>query len=91
MTLSSFGMPYHVGKEMHPLTLEILIGICSKLESFVINFITSIGMYYYNHSIVALDFHFRISSNILFLSDNNVLACRNLGQYILAFDGDQEV
>ncbi len=48
-------------------------------------------MYYYNHFIVALDFHSRISSNIFFLSNSNVLACRNLGQHILAFDGDQEV
>ncbi len=91
MTLSSFGMPYCAGKEMHLLTLETLIGACSKLESFVVNFITSIDMYYYNHFIVALDFHSRISSNIFFLSNSNVLACRNLGQHILAFDGDQEV
>jgi hypothetical protein len=76
---------------MHPLTFETLIGACSKLESFVVDFITSTGMYYYNHFIVALDFHSKISSNILFLSSNSVLACRNLGQHILALDRDQEV
>jgi hypothetical protein len=76
---------------MHPLTLEALIGTCSKLKSFVVNFATSTGMYYYKHSIDTLDFHSKISSNILFLSSNSVLACRNLSQHILALDGDQEV
>jgi hypothetical protein len=32
-----------------------------------------------------------MSTNILFLASNNVLACSNLGQHILALDGDQEV
>jgi len=64
---------------MHPLTFEALIRACSKLESFVVDFIASIGMYYYKHCIVALDFHSRISSNILFLLGNRVLACYNLG------------
>jgi hypothetical protein len=73
---------------MHPLIFEALIGACSKPESFVVDFITSIGMYSYKHSIVALDFHSRISSNILFLLGNSVLACRNLGQHILALDGN---
>jgi hypothetical protein len=48
-------------------------------------------MYYYKHFIFALDFHSRISSNILFFLGNNVLACHNLGQHILALDGDQEL
>jgi hypothetical protein len=78
-------------KEMHILTLEALIGACLKLESFVVDFTVLIGIYYYKHSIVALNFHSRIASNILFLSGNIVLACRNLGRHILALDGNQEV
>jgi hypothetical protein len=74
---------------MHPLTLKALIGACSKSESFDVDFIMSIGMYYYKHFIVALDFHSRISFDILFLSSNSVLSCHNLGQQILALDGDQ--
>jgi hypothetical protein len=79
MIVSSFGKSFHVGKEVRPLTLEALIGACLKSESFVVDFVTSIGMYYYKHSIVALDFHSMISSNILFFLGNSVLACRNLG------------
>jgi hypothetical protein len=70
------GNPFRVGKKMHPLTLEALIGTCSKMKSFVVDFATSTGMYYYKHSIDALDFHYIISSNILFFSSNSVLACR---------------
>jgi len=51
------GNHFRVGKEMHPLTLEALIGACSKLESFVIDFATSTSMYYYKHYIVPMDFH----------------------------------
>jgi hypothetical protein len=76
---------------MHPLTLEALIGTCLKLKSFVVDFATSTSMYYYKHSIDALDFHSRISSNILFLSSNSVLTSRNSCRHILALDGDQEV
>jgi hypothetical protein len=64
---------------MHLLTLEALIGVCSKLKSFVVDFTTSTSMYYYKHCIIALDFHSTISSNILFLLGNRVLACYNLG------------
>jgi hypothetical protein len=88
MIVSSFGKPFRVNKEMHPLTLEALIEACSKLKSSSIDFITSTSMYCYKHSIVALDFHSIISSNILFLLDNSMLACHNLGQHILALDGD---
>ncbi len=88
MTVSSSGKPFHANKKMHPLTLEALIGACSKLKSFVVDFTTLIGMYYYKHSIVALDFHSKISSNILFLLGNSVLACHNQGQHILALDGN---
>jgi hypothetical protein len=45
MTLSNFGKPFRVAKEMHPLALEVLIGACSKLGSFVVDFATLIGMY----------------------------------------------
>jgi hypothetical protein len=38
MTLSRSRKPFHVAKEMHPLTLEALIGACSKLGSFVLDF-----------------------------------------------------
>jgi len=62
-----------------------------KLKSFVVDFAMSIGMYYYKHSIFALDFHSRISSNIIFFLGNSVLACHNLGQHILALDGIQEL
>jgi len=79
MTISSSKKPFCASKEMHPLTLEALIGTCSKLKSFVVDFATSTSMYYYKHSIDALDFHSRISSNILFLSNNSVLASRNSG------------
>jgi hypothetical protein len=75
---------------MHLLTFEALIGACSKPKSFVVDFITSTGIYCYKHFIVALDFHSIISFNILFLSGNSVLACHNLSKHILAFDGDQE-
>jgi hypothetical protein len=30
---------------MHPMTLEALIGACLKSESFVVDFVASIGMY----------------------------------------------
>jgi len=76
---------------MHLLTFEALIGTYSKSKSFVVDFTTSTSMYYYKHSINALHFHSKLSSSILFLSSNSVLACRNLGQHILALDGDQEV
>jgi hypothetical protein len=79
MIVSSFRKPFHVGKEVHPLTFEALIGACLKPESFVVDFAMSTGMYYYKHSIVALDFHSKISSNILFFLGNSVLACHNLG------------
>ncbi len=72
-------------------TLEALIGACLKLESFVVDFVASTSMYCYKHCIVALDFHSKISSNILFLLGNSALACCNLGWHILAFDGDQKV
>jgi hypothetical protein len=91
MRVSSSGKPCHVNKEMHPPTFETLIGACSKLESFVVDFVTSTNMYYYLHYIVALYFHFKISFNIFLLSRNNVLACYNLAWHILALDGDQEV
>lgn len=64
---------------MHLLALEALIGACLKLESFVVNFEVSTSMYCYKHFIVALDFHFKISSNILVLSSSSVLACCNIG------------
>jgi hypothetical protein len=48
-------------------------------------------MCYYKHSIVVVVFNSKISSNIIFLSSNSVLARRNLGWHILALDGDQEV
>jgi hypothetical protein len=32
MKLSIFGKPFHVAKEMHPFTLEVLIGAYSKFE-----------------------------------------------------------
>jgi len=70
MTLSSSGKPFHVGKEMHPLTLEALIGACLKPKSFVVDFAMSFSMYCYKYSIVALDFNSKISSNIFFLSSN---------------------
>jgi len=76
---------------MHPLTFKALIRVRSKLESFVVDFAISIGMYYYKHYNVALDFHSKISSNIFFLLGNNVLACHNLGWHILAFDGNKGV
>jgi hypothetical protein len=60
---------------MHLLTFEALIGTCLKLKSFVVDFAKSIRMYYYKHSIIELDFHSRISLNILFLSGNSLLAC----------------
>jgi len=44
MTLSNFGKPFRVAKEMHPLALEALIGACSKLGSFVVDFATLTGM-----------------------------------------------
>ncbi len=44
MTLSSYGKPFHVAKEMHPFTLEALIRACSKLGSFVVNFATLTSM-----------------------------------------------
>ncbi len=88
MRVSSFRKPCRANKEMHPLTLEALIGACLKLKSFVVDFATSIGMYYYLHSIVALYFHFKISSNILLFLGNSVLACCNLGQHILALNAD---
>jgi hypothetical protein len=91
MTISNSKKPFCASKEMHPLTLEALIGTCSKLKSFVVDFATSTGMYYYKHFIDALEFHSRISSNILFLSNNSVLVSRNSGRHILALDGDQEV
>jgi hypothetical protein len=88
MKISSFGKPFHAGKEMHVLTLEALIGACSKLESFVVDYITLTGMYCSQHFIVALYFHFKTSFNIIFLLGNNVLACRNLNRHILALDGN---
>jgi hypothetical protein len=88
MTFSSFGKPFHVAKEMHLLTPEALMGACSKLRSFVVDFTTSIGMYCFNPSIVALDIHSKMSFNILFLASNSVLACWNFGRHILALDGD---
>ncbi len=91
MIVSSFGKPFRARKKMHPLTLEAMIGARLMPKSFIVDFATSVSMYYYEHTIVALYFHFKISSNILFLSSNNVLACHNLGQHILAFDGDQKV
>jgi hypothetical protein len=60
MTISSSRKPLRVGKELHPLTFEALIGAYSKLESFVVDFVMSTGMYCYLHFIVALHFHFRI-------------------------------
>jgi len=47
MTISSFGKPFCVSEEMHALTLEALIGACSKPESFVVDYVTLTGMYYY--------------------------------------------
>jgi len=76
---------------VHPQTLEALIGACLKSESFVVDFAMSTSMYYYKQSIFALDFHSIISSNIQFFLGNSVLACHNLGQHILALDGDQEL
>jgi hypothetical protein len=78
MIVSSSGKPFHVGKEMHPLILEALIGACLKPKLFVVDFAISTNMYCFKHCIVALDFHSKISSNILFLLGNNVLACCNL-------------
>jgi len=63
---------------MCPLTLKALIGACSKLESFVVDFTMSTRMYSYKHCTVALDFHSRISFNIISILNNNVLACCNL-------------
>jgi hypothetical protein len=40
MTLSRCRKPFHVAMEMHPLTLDALIGACSKLGSFVLDFAT---------------------------------------------------
>jgi hypothetical protein len=73
MIVSNYGKPFCASKEMHPMTLEALIGACSKPKSFVANFATSIGMYCYKHFIVALGFKSRISSNVLFLIGNSVL------------------
>jgi hypothetical protein len=44
MTLLIFRKPFHVAKEMHPLTLEALMGACSKFRSFVVDFATLTGM-----------------------------------------------
>jgi hypothetical protein len=49
MIVSSSRKPFRAGNEMHPLTLEALIGACSKLKSFVVNFATSTCMYCYTH------------------------------------------
>jgi hypothetical protein len=43
MTPSRSRKPFHVAKEMHPLTLEVLIEAYSKPRSFVVDFTTSIG------------------------------------------------
>jgi hypothetical protein len=91
MIVSSFRKPFCASKEMHTLTFKPSIGACSKLESFVIDFATSTGMYCYKHFTVALDFHSEISANIFFISGNSVLACCNLGQHILALHGNLEV
>jgi hypothetical protein len=91
MIVSSFRKPFYAGKEMHTLTFKLSIGACSKPKSFVIDFATSTGMYCYKHFTLALDFHSGISSNILFISGNSVLACCNLGQHILALHRDLEV
>ncbi len=40
MTVSSSKRPFCASKEMHPLTLEALIGACLKLKSFVVDFAT---------------------------------------------------
>jgi hypothetical protein len=64
MTLSSSRKPFHVTKEMHPLTLQTLIGACLKPRSFVVNFTTSIGIYYFKPFIVALEIHSIIFLNI---------------------------
>jgi hypothetical protein len=79
MIVSSSWKPFCASKKMHPLTFEALIGACSKPKSFVVDFTTSTNMYCYKHFIIALDFHSKISSNIIFLSGNSVVACRNLG------------
>jgi hypothetical protein len=44
MTFARSGKPLCVAKEMHPLTFELLIGVCSKPRSFVVDFVTSIIM-----------------------------------------------
>jgi hypothetical protein len=44
MTFSISGKPFHVAKEMHPITLEALMGACSKFTSFVVDFTTLTGM-----------------------------------------------
>jgi hypothetical protein len=44
MALSSSRKPFHVAKEMHPLTLKALVGTYSKLKSFVGDFATSTSM-----------------------------------------------
>jgi hypothetical protein len=71
MKVSSSRKPFYAGKEMHLLTLEALTGTCSMPKSFVVNFVTSTGMYVYLHYIVALYFHFKISNN-------KMLVCHNL-------------
>jgi hypothetical protein len=48
MTLSRSRKPFHVAKDLHPLTLEALIGTCSKSRSFVIDFATSTSIYILN-------------------------------------------
>jgi hypothetical protein len=44
MIFSRFGKPLCEAKEMHPLTFEVLIGACSKLGSFIVDFIASTSM-----------------------------------------------
>jgi hypothetical protein len=57
MTFSSSKKPFRVAKEMHPLTLQVLIGACLKPRSFIVDFTTSTGIYYFKPFIVALDIH----------------------------------
>jgi hypothetical protein len=68
-----------------------LIGACSKPSSFIVDFATSTNNYYFNLAIVAFQFHFTLFFSICFFVGNSVLACSNLGQHLLALNGDQEV
>lgn len=86
MMMSKVGQPFWVAKEMHSFMLQALIGVCSKVGSFVTNLSASTCLhssFFISKIPTFLLVPFFIITSICAIG-NNIRACHTLHCHILA-------